>query len=104
MAERLHVNFKEKVFVITKKIPKGKVSTYKEIARAIKNPKACRAVGNALNKNVNKSVPCYRVIKSDGSVGGFRWGSKEKIKKLKREGVKVRNGKVDLRRCLFKFK
>jgi len=96
------MNFQEKVFVVIRKIPEGKVSTYKEVACALKKSKAYRAVGNALNKNVSKLVPCHRVIKSDGSVGGFRWGSREKIKKLKKEGVKVKNGKIDLGKYLYK--
>jgi methylated-DNA-[protein]-cysteine S-methyltransferase len=97
------MNFQEKVFAITRKIPGGKVSTYKEVACALKKPKAYRAVGNALNKNVNRSVPCHRVIKSDGSVGGFRWGSRKKIKKLKEEGVEIKNSKIDLNKHLYEF-
>ncbi len=98
------MNFKEKVFEITQKIPRGKVSAYKEIARALGMPKAYRAVGNALNKNRSKQVPCHRVVRSDGFVGGFRWGHKKKKEKLKEEGVEIKSGKIDLNKYLYNFK
>ena len=71
---------------MVKKIPKGQVLTYKEVARLIGKPLAYRAVGNALNKNPFKEVPCHRVIRSDGKTGGYARGAKEKIKMLKSEG------------------
>lgn len=87
--------FKKSVYVVCKKIPRGRVSTYQEIARAIKNPKSMRAVGNALNKNpFAPIVPCHRVVKSDGTIGGFASGIRKKIKMLQKERVKVKNGKV----------
>lgn len=78
--------FQEEVYNIVKKIPKGEVITYKEVAERIDNPKAFRAVGNALNKNKFVGVPCHRVIKSNGDVGGYAWGTKNKSKLLKQEG------------------
>jgi O-6-methylguanine DNA methyltransferase len=64
------------------------VRTYKQIAEAIGNPYAFRAVGNALNKNPDlKTIPCHRVVRSDGSIGGYRYGSKRKQKLLRAEGV-----------------
>ncbi len=78
--------FQSKVFAVVKKIPRGKTLTYKEVAQKIGSPKACRAVGNALNKNHNKDVPCHRVIRSDGIVGGYNRGTTNKIKILKKEG------------------
>ena len=77
--------FTEKVYGVVKKIPKGKVLTYKEVARRIGKPKAYRAVGNALNKNTNPKVPCHRVIRSDGDIGGFARGTKKKKEILKKE-------------------
>ena len=79
-------SFQARVFAVVKKIPLGKVLTYREVAQKIGAPKAYRAVGNALNKNYNKDVPCHRVIKSDGTLGGFRDGTKAKEKILKKEG------------------
>lgn len=96
-------NFNEKVWNLTKKIPKGKVTTYKIIGKKLKT-KAYRAVGNALNKNPYwPKVPCHRVVKSNGEIGGFSRGIKEKIKLLKKEGIEIKQRKIDLKRCLFRF-
>ena len=97
--------FEESVYLACKKIPKGRVSTYQEIARAIKNPKSSRAVGNALNKNpFAPKVPCHRVVKSDGSVGGFASGNKNKTKLLKKEKIEIRKGKIiNFEKKLFKL-
>ena len=95
--------FIEQVFAKTKLIPKGKVSTYKLIAKAIGRPRAMRAVGNALNKNCDPKVPCHRVVRSDGVVGGFRDGTAVKIKILQKEGVEIVNGKVLLKKYLYNF-
>lgn len=90
-------DFQKRVLVATSKIPRGKVTTYKEIAKSIGNPRACRAVGNALGKNPRPvEIPCHRVVKSNGDVGGFGFGKEKKIELLKREGIEVRNEKVDL--------
>lgn len=87
--------FKEKVFKVAANIAKGKVMTYKELARKAGRAKAYRAVGNILNKNPNpKKVPCHRVIRSDGKIGGFAKGIKAKISILKKEGVKITKGKI----------
>jgi len=93
-------NFAEKVWAATKKIPRGKVASYQQIAIIIKHPRAARAVGNALNKNPYAPiVPCHRVIRSTGKVGGFADGRKKKIALLKREGVKIVSGRaVDLKK------
>ncbi len=87
--------FSEQVWQVTKRIPKGKVATYSIIAKLIHKPKSARAVGNALNKNpFAPIVPCHRVVRSDGSIGGFASGSRKKIKLLRAEGVIVTNNKV----------
>jgi len=72
------ISFRENVYKAVKKIPKGKTKTYKEIAVVAGRPKAWRAVGNILNKNFNPEIPCHRVICSDGRVGGYNRGRKEK--------------------------
>lgn len=77
--------FRGKVFEVVRNIPKGKTMTYKQVAELAGSPRACRAVGNILNKNYNPEIPCHRVIRSDGSPGGYNRGSKRKIKKLKNE-------------------
>ncbi len=86
--------FDENVLDLIKRIPEGKVTTYKEIAKAL-DTGAYRAVGNALNKNPYwPDVPCHRVVKSNGEVGGFARGSDEKIKLLEKEGVVICGGKI----------
>lgn len=79
--------FTKKVYTIVRKIPKGSILTYKEVARRIGNPSAYRAVGNCLNKNRDPHVPCHRVIRSDGTVGGYARGSKIKKELLSKEGA-----------------
>ena len=75
-----------------KKIPEGEVRTYKEIALAIGKPKSARAVANACGKNpYPPKIPCHRVIRSDGALGGYsgRGGIKQKLKLLKSEEVAI---------------
>lgn len=81
--------FKEMVLRAVSRIPRGKVLTYKEVAKAAGNPRAYRAVGNILNANHDKNIPCHRVIRSNGVAGGYNRGAGEKIKILRREGVKI---------------
>jgi methylated-DNA-[protein]-cysteine S-methyltransferase len=83
------MNFEEKVLREVKKIPKGKVSTYKEIAQKSGSPKSWRAVGNILNKNRNPNIPCHRVIRSDGKIGGYNKGEKKKREILKKERIEI---------------
>lgn len=83
-------NFKEKVLKIVSKIPTGKVLTYKEVARGAGRPRAYRAVGNILNKNRNSKIPCHRVVRSDGKIGGYNRGHKRKIQLLKKEGFLIK--------------
>ena len=90
------MSFDERVWQVCKRIPKGKVSTYKEIAKALKT-KAYRAVGNALHKNPYAPiVPCHRVVNSDGRIGGFAGGVRKKTSILEKEGVRVKCYRVDL--------
>jgi methylated-DNA-[protein]-cysteine S-methyltransferase len=90
------MDFREKVYILTRKIPKGKITTYKDIAKKL-GTKAYRAVGNALRNNpYAPEVPCHRVVCSDGSVGGYKgkMNSKKKILLLKKEGITIKKGKV----------
>lgn len=90
------MKFAEKVYRVVRKIPRGGVLTYQEIARLVGKPKAYRAVGNVLNKNTNLDIPCHRVVKSDGDIGGFRYGRRKKIALLKKEGVLIKDDKIVL--------
>lgn len=89
-----HSKFTQKVWAATKKIPRGKVATYTAVAAMIGNPRSSRAVGNALSQNRDAHVPCHRVVRSDGSIGGFARGTEAKIKLLQSEGVQVARNKV----------
>ena len=83
-------DFQIKVWNAISKIPKGKVKTYKELARSIRKPKASRAVANPCGKNPFPiKIPCNRVIRSDGRLGGYigKGGIKTKRKLLRNEGV-----------------
>ena len=96
--------FADSVYEILKKVPKGKVTTYSVIAKAIGKPRAARAVGNALNKNpYAPRIPCYRVIMSSGEVGGFAHGTRRKIEILRKEGVSIEKGKIPKRYILSRL-
>ncbi|OGH58879.1 MAG: hypothetical protein A2725_03980 [Candidatus Magasanikbacteria bacterium RIFCSPHIGHO2_01_FULL_33_34] len=86
--------FKDIVLEIVAKIPRGSVLTYKEVAEMAGSQRASRAVGNIIKKNYNPSIPCHRVVKSDGNVGEYNRGQENKIKILKKEGVIIKNKKI----------
>lgn len=82
--------FKNKVLSVVRKIPRGQTLTYKEVARRAGLPRAFRAVGNILNKNFDPKIPCHRVIRSDGKLGGYNRGARLKLKLLRKEGVEFK--------------
>lgn len=79
--------FKERVLRIVSAIPEGGVLTYKEVAAAAGRPLAYRAVGNVLRGNWDVKIPCHRVIRSGGEVGGYNRGAKRKRMLLQEEGA-----------------
>lgn len=82
--------FEKDVLKVVARIPKGKTRTYGWVAAAVGRPRGSRAVGNALNKNPYAPiVPCHRVIRSDGSLGGYAKGGAAKIKLLNSEGIVI---------------
>ena len=88
------MSFAEEIYKVCKKVPKGKVTTYKALAEAL-DVKAYRAVGVVLHNNPYAPiVPCHRVVMSDGSLGGFARGQTKKVALLKKEGVIVKDGKI----------
>src|SRR5438105_14147644 len=94
------MTFNQRVWAITARIPRGQVTTYAEIARAL-NSKGYRAVGNALNKNpYAPQVPCHRVVGSNGKLTGFAGGLEKKAKMLAAEGVAFKGTRVALGDCL----
>lgn len=87
--------FQKKVWGAMARIPRGKVSTYGLVARAIGKPKAMRAVGYACNQNpFAPDIPCHRIVSSDGTLGGYAQGPAKKRALLKREGILVQEGRV----------
>lgn len=98
------MNFFESVYEVVKKIPAGRVSTYGVVARLAGNPRMSRQVGWALHQNPQPGViPCHRVIFSDGKLSyGFAFGGIEmQTELLEREGVKVADGKINLKKYLW---
>src|SRR2546428_10399982 len=90
------MRFNEKVWALTARVPRGKVATYGEIARAL-GTQAYRAVGNALNRNpYAPKVPCHRVVGSDGALTGFAGGLPKKRQLLRKEGIPCNAKRVDL--------
>ena len=96
-------DFNKKCYEKISLIPRGMITTYSEIANSL-NSNAYRAVGNAMAKNPNLiSVPCHRVIRSDGSLGGYALGIDKKIQLLNTEGIIVKNNQVVdyKKKCIF---
>jgi O-6-methylguanine DNA methyltransferase len=91
--------FAQNVYEITRKIPRGNVMTYGQIARLIGRVGAGQAIGRVLAANTDPKIPCHRVCCSDGKISGYFGSSsdtaiKHRIKKLEKEGVVIRNGKI----------
>lgn len=92
----------KEILKLLKKIPEDRVTTYKQLAKAADSHH--RAVGKILNSNPDpERYPCYKVVKSDGSIGGYSGGKEKKRELLEEAGIEVSGGKVDLKRYLFKF-
>jgi len=100
----MSAHFYQRCYALLEQIPKGKVSTYAEIARAL-NSKAYRAVGSAMANNDQIIIrPCHRVICSDGRIGGYALGTDKKIELLLQEGIDIVDGKVhDLEKFMYQF-
>lgn len=82
--------FSESVYEVVRAIPAGQTMTYQEVAIAAGSPKAFRAVGNILNKNYNPNIPCHRVVRSDGSAGGYNRGAVQKAMILASEKAQIK--------------
>lgn len=102
--------FAKHVYKLLRTVPKGRVTTYKELANAM-DTKAFRAIGQVMRSNPNApNTPCHRVVSANGTLGGFmgeKSGPKvlKKIRLLKKEGVLVHGNRVvDFNRKLYKFK
>ncbi|MBI4177783.1 MAG: MGMT family protein [Candidatus Aenigmarchaeota archaeon] len=87
---------------LLRKIPKGFVTTYKELARATKTHP--RAIGTIMHSNeFPAEFPCYKVVMSDGRLGGYGGGIRKKIRLLRKDGIIVKNGRIGLEKHMFKL-
>lgn len=82
-------SFTEAVLAVVRRIPAGRTMTYAQVATAAGRPRAYRAVGNILNKNHDPAVPCHRVVRSDGTTGGYNRGAAAKRRRLRAEGAAI---------------
>ncbi|TAK95787.1 MGMT family protein [Patescibacteria group bacterium] len=81
--------FRNRVLAIVAQISKGATLTYGEVAKRAGKPQAARAVGSILHTNFDPAIPCHRVVRADGTLGGYNRGSREKKRLLLAEGVKI---------------
>jgi len=90
--------------LLLSQIPYGKITTYREIAHAM-GTKGYRSIGQLLNKNPEPDqYPCYKVVQSDGKLGGFAKGIDDKIRRLEADGIEIKNGKIiDFKEKIYKF-
>lgn len=97
--------FQKQVWQKISLVPQGKITTYKILAKALGRPKASRAVAKALRKNPKLvQIPCHRVVRSNGEVGGYVKGVRGKVRLLRKEGVEIERAKVkDFNNRLYKF-
>lgn len=98
------MNLEERVYKKLIEVPKGKVTTYGELAKAVGLPNGQRIIGRIMNKNPYPViVPCHRVVMSTGKVGGYAWGEKIKSNMLAKEGVQIKNGKIFDLKMIHRF-
>ena len=98
------MKLEEKVYKKLLEVPPGMVTTYRELSKAVGIKNGQRVIGRIMNKNPYPViVPCHRVIKSDGKIGGYAWGEKIKISMLSKEGVKIKNGKIVDLKMIYRF-
>ena len=99
------MKIEEKIYRKLLEVPPGHVTTYGDLAKAINLKNGQRTVGQIMKKNpFPVIVPCHRVVKSDGTVGGYAYGSERKKHMLSKEGLKINNNKIsDFKKNLFHF-
>ena len=99
------MNIDKKIYKKLLEVPKGKITTYGELAKAVGLKNGQRAVGKIMNKNPYPVIiPCHRVVKSDGKIGGYAYGEEIKSDMLTREGIVIKNGRIlDLENKIYRF-
>ncbi|MFZ9006572.1 MAG: MGMT family protein [Nitrosopumilaceae archaeon] len=99
------MNLDEKIYKKLLEVPKGKITTYGELAKAVGFTNGQRAVGKIMNKNPYPVfIPCHRVVKSDGKIGGYAYGEEIKKNMLQKEGIKIKDDKIiDWENSIYRF-
>jgi len=99
------LNLDQLVYKKLLRVPKGKITTYGELAKAVGLKNGQRAIGRIMNKNpFPVIVPCHRVVNSNGKIGGYAYGQDVKNKMLTKEGIEIQNGKIlDFEKRIYKF-
>ena len=97
------MNLSDYTYYLVRQIPKGRVSTYGAVAKALGNKNYARVVGMHMNMNPDaNTMPCFKIVNSDGSLGGFGLGIADKIRRLQDDGITVKNGRIiDFDRVFF---
>jgi methylated-DNA-[protein]-cysteine S-methyltransferase len=98
------LKLEDRVYKKLLEVPQGMVTTYGELARVVGLKNGQRVIGRIMNKNPYPViVPCHRVIKSNGKIGGYAWGEKIKTNMLSKEGIKIKNGKIIDLEMIYRF-
>ena len=99
------MNLDQKIYKKLLEVPKGQITTYGELAKAVGLKNGQRIIGKIMNKNPYPVlVPCHRVVMSTGKIGGYAYGEHIKIKLLNDEGIQIKNGKItDLENRIYRF-
>ncbi len=99
------MNLEQKIYKKLLEVPKGQITTYGELAKAVGLKNGQRIIGKIMNKNPYPVIgPCHRVVMSTGKIGGYAYGEHIKIKLLNDEGIQIKNGKItDLENRIYRF-
>ena len=99
------MNLEQRVYKKLTQVPPGKVTSYGELAKAVGLKNGQRVIGQIMKKNPYPVIiPCHRVVKSDGKIGGYAYGDKIKTNMLKKEGLAIKDGKIlDWNKKFYKF-
>jgi len=99
------LNLEQRIYKKLLEVPKGQITTYGELAKAVGLKNGQRTVGKIMNKNPYPVIiPCHRVVMSTGKIGGYAYGENVKTKLLNDEGIQIKNGKIiDLENKVYRF-
>ena len=99
------MNLSQQVYKKLLEVPEGNVTTYLELSKAVGLKNGQRVIGQIMKNNPFPAiVPCHRVVKSDGKIGGYAYGQNVKANMLKKEGIKIQNGKIlDWNKTFYQF-